>query len=335
MKHNGQRVVITGASSGIGRATALAFAHRGARVAVAARNVGALTSLAAEVGDLGGQALVVPTDVSRYDDVKALGTAVDDAFGGVDVWVNNAGVSTYGAVADTSVEEIERVLAVDLLGPIYGTMVALDLMRPQHSGVIITVSSALGKRSVPLQAAYCAAKHGLIGFDESLRLELQDSDPGIHLVDVLPSSINTPLFTHARSKVGLLPRPIPPVYDARVVADAIVAAARHPVRTVYAGGAARALDVAQRVSPRLVDWYLHGPGRSVASQLTPLPPGDADNLDAPSVGPGSTSGPFGQESRADSRYTAVLGVHPSRAPLAVAGVLVGTAAARRRRHRKH
>lgn len=334
MQDSGQRVVITGASSGIGRATALAFAGHGARVAVAARNVAALTTLAAEVEDLGGEALVVPTDVSRYDHVQALGTAVQEAFGGVDVWVNNAGVSTYGTVVDTAVEEIERVIAVDLLGPIYGTKVALELMRPQQSGVIITVSSALATRSVPLQAAYCAAKHGVLGFDEALRLELRDSDPGIHLVDVLPSSINTPMFTHARSKVGLLPRPIPPVYDPRVAADAIVAAARHPVRTVYAGGAARALDLAQRLSPALVDWYLHGPGRAVASQLTPLPPPQEDNLDQPSTGPGSTRGAFDAESRPESRYTSVLGVHPRRAPLALAGVLVGTVAARRRHHRR-
>jgi short-subunit dehydrogenase len=327
-----QRVVITGASSGIGRATALAFAGEGARLVLAARNVAALTSLAEEVEDLGGQALVVPTDVASYEHVQALGTAVDEAFGGVDVWVNNAGVATYGAVADTEVGEIERVIQVNLLGPVYGTKVALELMRRDGAGVIITVSSALGKRSVPLQAPYCAAKHGLLGFTEALRLELQDSDPGIHVVDVLPSSINTPLFSHARSKVGLLPRPIAPVYEPRVVADAIVSAASHPVRTVYAGGAARALDVAQRVSPRLVDWYLHGPGHAVAGQLTPLPAGD-DNLDEPSTGRGTTTGAFGAEALPESRYTSALGTHPARAPLAVAGVLM-VAARRRRRHRR-
>ena len=328
-----QRVVITGASSGIGRATALAFAGEGARVVLAARNVTALTSVAQEVEDLGGQALVVPTDVSRYEHVQALGTAVDDAFGGVDVWVNNAGVATYGTVADTEVAEIERVLQVNLLGPVYGTKVALELMRREGAGVIITVSSALGKRSVPLQAPYCAAKHGLLGFTEALRLELQDSDPGIHVVDVLPSSMNTPLFSHARSKVGLLPRPMAPVYEPRVVADAIVSAAKHPVRTVYAGGAGRALDVAQRVSPRLVDWYLHGPGHAVAGQLTPFAPSDEDNLDEASTGTGSTTGAFGEEAMPESRYTRTLGTHPARAPLAVAGVLM--VAARRRRHRRH
>ena len=327
-----QRVVITGASSGIGRATALAFAAKGARVALAARNVAALTAVAQEVEDIGGQALVVPTDVASYEHVRALGTAVDEAFGGVDVWVNNAGVATYGAVVDTDVEEIERVLQVNLLGPVYGTKVALELMRRDGTGVIVTVSSALGRRSVPLQAPYCAAKHGLLGFTEALRLELQGSDPGIHVVDVLPSSINTPLFSHARSKVGLLPRPIAPVYEPRVVAEAIVSAARHPVRTVYAGGAARALDVAQRVSPRLVDWYLQGPGHGVTGQLTPLPASDDDNLDEASTGRGSTTGAFGAEALPDSRYTRTLGSHPARAPMAVAGALV--LVARRRRHRR-
>jgi short-subunit dehydrogenase len=335
MRGTGQRVVITGASSGIGRATALAFAARGARIALAARNVAGLSSLAAEVEDLGGEALVVPTDVAEQDHVTALATAVDAAFGGVDVWVNNAGVSTYGAVADTEVAEMERVLQVNLLGTVYGTKAALDLMRRDRSGVIVNVASVLGRRAVPLQAAYCAAKHGILGFDEALRLELMDSDPGIHVVDVLPSSMNTPLFTHARSKVGLLPRPIAPVYEPRVVADAIVSAAQHPVRTIYAGGAGRALDVAQRLSPKLVDWYLHGPGRAVTSQLTPLPPPDDDNLDEASVGRGTTTGAFDEEALRGSRYTTVLGTHPGRAPLAVAGALMGTVAVRRRRHRRH
>jgi len=249
------------------------------------------------------------------------------------VWVNNAGVAAYGRVADITVEDIERVVQVNLLGTLYGTKVALDVMRPQGSGTIINVASALGRRAVPLLASYCSSKHGVLGFDEALRLELQETDPGIHLVDVLPSSINTPLFEHARSRVGLQPRPIPPVYEPRVVAEAIVAAAEHPVRTVYAGGAGRALDMAQRLSPRFVDWYLQGPGQAVAQQLTALPAQDEDNLEAPLPGRGTTTGVFGAESLHRSRYTRLLGVHPARAPLAVAGVLAGRAAIRRRRHR--
>lgn len=334
MEQQDRRVVVTGASSGIGRATALDFARQGARVALAARNVAALADVAQEVEDLGGTPLVVPTDVAELSHVQALGAAVQQEWGGVDVWVNNAGVSSYGFVAETEVEEIERVLAVDLLGPIYGTKTALELMKPVGTGVIITVASALGRRAIPLQAAYCAAKHGILGFDEALRLELQETDPGIRLVDVLPSSINTPFFAHARSKVGLAPRPYPPVYEPQVVAQAIVAAADNPVRTVYAGGAGRALDVAQRISPRLVDWYLQGPGKAVELQLTPTLADERDNLEQPSTGRGSARGDFDAEAAPTSRYTQVLGLHPTRAPLAVAGVLATRAVARRRRHRR-
>jgi NAD(P)-dependent dehydrogenase (short-subunit alcohol dehydrogenase family) len=226
-----QVVVLTGASSGIGRETALEFARRGARLVLAARSQQALEEVAAEVARLGGEPLVVPTDVSDFDQVSLLAERAVERFGRIDTWINNASVSTYGLVEQMEVEEIRRVIEVNLLGPIHGMKAALPHLRRAGGGVIVNVSSTLGKRAVPLQAAYCAAKHGLVAFGEALRLELRHARVPVQVVDVLPSSINTPLFEHAASKMGVLPRPIPPVYEPRVVAQTIVAVAeRRSVR---------------------------------------------------------------------------------------------------------
>src|SRR5918995_5287329 len=249
-----QVIVLTGASSGIGRETALQFARRGAKLALAARNEDALDTLAAEVERLGGEALVVPIDVSDFNRVAELASRAVERFGRIDTWVNNASVSTYGTVEQLEVEEIRRVIEVNLLGEIYGMKAALPRLR-RTGGTIINVSSTLGKRAVALQAAYCAAKHGVVAFGEALRLELRHAKVPVAVVDVLPSSINTPLFEHARSKLGVLPQPIPPVYEPRVVAEAIVGAAQQPVREVFAGFAGTLLAGAQRISPDLVDWY--------------------------------------------------------------------------------
>src|SRR6478735_4993432 len=195
-----QVVVITGASSGIGRETALEFGRRGASVVIAARNEPALTEVAREIERHGGNALPAPTDVSDWTQVERLaGTAVA-RFGRIDTWVNNAAISAYATVEEMEIEEIERIMRVNLLGQIYGMKAALPHLKRQHAGTIINVASALAERSVPLQATYCATKHGIKGFTEALRLELKNEQSGIAVVLVLPSSINTPLFEHARSK---------------------------------------------------------------------------------------------------------------------------------------
>src|SRR5918995_6439780 len=284
-----QVIVLTGASSGIGRETALQFARRGAKLALAARNEDALDTLAAEVERLGGEALVVPIDVSDFNRVAELAARAAERFGRIDTWVNNASVSTYGFVEQMDVAEIRRVIEVNLLGEIHGMKAALPHLR-EAGGTIINVSSTLGKRAVPLQAAYCAAKHGVVAFGEALRLELRHEKLPIKVVDVLPSSINTPLFEHARSKLGVLPRPIAPIYEPRVVAETIVAVAERPVRQVFAGGAGRLLEVGQRLSPSLVDRYLLGPGRIVEGQRTDQPDDGQDSLDEPSKGSGQSTG---------------------------------------------
>jgi hypothetical protein len=220
-----------------------------------------------------------------------------------------------------TIEEIRRVVEVDLLGQIHGMKAALPHLR-DAGGTIINVTSALGNRAVPLQAAYVAAKHGVAAFGEALRLELRHDRVPVHIVDVQPSSVNTPLYGHARSKLGVMPRPLPPVYEPRVVAAAILSLAERPVRRVFVGVGARVLDAAQRLSPVLADWLLLGPGRVIENQKTDRPDDRRDNLDEPSTGPGQTTGQFGQRSKSTSLYTAVLGMHPARGRIAAA-VMVG------------
>lgn len=316
-----QVVVITGAGSGIGRETARQFAHRGASVVLAARSGGALDSLVDEVERLGGRGLAVPTDVADYGQVEALAERAVEAFGRIDTWVNNAGISTYGTVEQMTPEELRRVIEVNLLGEIYGMKAALPHLKATGHGVLINVSSALGKRGVALQAAYCAAKHGVVGFAEALRLELRHEGSDVAVVDVLPSSINTPLFGHARSKLGVLPMPIPPIYEPRVVADTIVAAAERPVRSVFAGGTGKLLEIGQRISPALVDRYLLGPGKIVDNQQTDRPDDAVDNMDTPIDDVGATTGEFGKNSRSRSLYTELLGLHPNRARALIGAAL--------------
>jgi NAD(P)-dependent dehydrogenase (short-subunit alcohol dehydrogenase family) len=329
-----QVVVLTGAGSGIGRETALRFASRRAHLVLAARNGEALQSLGQEIERLGGTALLVPTDVSDFEQVTALASRAVERFGRIDTWINNASVSAYGTVEQMEIAEIRRVIDVNLMGEIHGMKAALPHLR-QTGGTIINVSSTLGKRAVPLQGAYCAAKHGVVAFGEALRLELRNDRVPVHVVDVLPSSINTPLFEHARSRIGVLPQPIPPVYEPRVVAEAIIGAAQRPMRQVFAGGAGRLLDIGQRISPSLVDWYLSGPGHGVDNQMTDEPDDGRDNLDVPSQGPGETTGRFGTRSKSTSLYTRWLGLHPARGRSVAALALVAAAVVLGRRADRH
>jgi short-subunit dehydrogenase len=321
---DGQVVVITGASQGIGRETALQMARRGASLVLAARNEEALGELAHEVERLGGQAEIAPTDVAEHAQVELLGQRAMDRFGRIDTWVNNAAVSVYASLDEMTPEEIERVVRVNLLGQMHGAQVAVRHMKPRGQGRIINVGSALSERAVPLQSAYVASKHGVQGFGEALRLEMEHQRTGIEVVVILPSSINTPLFNFARSKMGVKPMPIPPVYEPRVVAQAICHAAEHGGREIVAGGWGKLLILAQRLSPSLLDRYMLQDGRSFAQQQTGEPEDRRDNLFEPSTGPGSTTGDFGEGSTATSVYTSVFELHPNRKRLALAAALAGT-----------
>ncbi len=228
----------------------------------------------------GGTALIVPTDVADSGQVQALADAAVARFGRIDTWVNNASVSAYGQLADLAVEDIARVVQVNLLGQVHGIKAALPVMRAQRSGTIIAVSSGLGVRSVPLQVPYCASKRAVVGLIEGVRMEEERAGSGVRFTTILPSSINTPLFDHALSRMGVRPAPIPPVYDPAVVARAIVFAAAHPRRDIYVGAAARQLDLLERVSPALTDRLLALGGQAFRRQQRDEPDVGQSNLRA-------------------------------------------------------
>lgn len=325
-----QVVVITGASSGIGREAALRFAHHGASVVLAARGREALAEVAEQVDRVGGVAHVVPTDVGEWQQVDALAAAALERFGRIDTWINDASVAEYATVEDMTPEEIDRVVRVNLLGVIYGCKAAIPRMKLQGAGTLINVGSVLSKRSVPLQSAYCASKHGVKGFSESLRLEMKREHSGIAVCLVMPSSINTPFFRHARSKVGVMPMPIPPTYEPAVVADALVAVAQVPRREVVVGGSGKFLELVQRLSPGAVDWYMLQHDRMYRQQLTDRPDDGEDNLFEPLEGRGSATGEFGQGSKDTSLYTRHVEMHALRKAALMSAGLVGLAAATRR-----
>ncbi len=327
---NDQVVVITGASQGIGRETALRVAAAGASVVVGARNEEALQDLTTEIARLGGRSEAVVADVADPRQVERIGAAALERFGRVDTWVNNAAVSIYGTVEQLEPEEMERLVQVNLLGLMYGSKVAAALMRPYGGGTIINVGSALSDRAIPLQAAYVASKHGVAGFSEALRLELTRDDAEIDVVLILPSSINTPLFDFARSKLGVQPMPVPPVYAPAVVAEAICHAAEHGGREIVVGGWGKLLTVAQWVSPSLLDRYMLQGGRAFEQQQTDRPDDRRDNLFEPSTGPGSTTGQFGTGSKPSSRYTRHLELHPMRKRASILALGVALAAVIRR-----
>jgi len=325
-----QVIVITGASQGIGRETALQVARRGASVVVAARNEEALKELATQVQRLGGEAEAVVTDVADYDQVERLGHRAVERFGRIDTWINNAGVSIYATVEQLEPDEMERLMRVNLLGQMYGSKIALAHMKPFRSGTIINVGSALSERAIPLQSAYVASKHGVQGFSEALRLELMHEDAGIDVVLILPSSMNTPLFTFARSKLGVQPMPVPPVYAPGVVAEAICHAAEHGGREIVVGGWGKLLIAGQWLSPSLLDRYMLQGGRAYEEQKTRRPDDHRDNLFDASTGQGSTTGQFGQGSKSTSLYTTYLELHPNRKRMVVAAVVLAALAMVRR-----
>lgn len=323
-----QVVVITGASSGIGRATAQMLGEKGATVVLAARNVEALEAAAEEVRQAGGRALVVPADVSDRAQVEFLAGAAIENFGRIDSWVNDAAVSEYALIEEMDDAEIEHILRVNVLGTIYGCRAALRYMKEQNGGgALINVGSALSERSIPLQGIYCASKHAVKGFTEALRLELKHQNAPVSVTLILPSVINTPFYTSAKSKMGVRPRPIRPIYDANVVAEAIVFACEHPRRNLYAGGFGKTLAYMEHISAPLTDLYMLQGGRMFKSQQEEDVPDDGrSNLFSPIPGEGSVSGGYDENSWSVSPYTRYLELYPNRKRIIAAALLAGVAA---------
>ena len=331
---NEQVVVITGASSGIGRETALEFGKCGASVVLAARNETALNEVAGEIELAGGKAHAVVTDVAEWPQVEHLAQEAVTRFGRIDTWVNDAAVAEYATVEEMSIEEIDRIIQVNLLGTIYGMKAALPHLKQEDSGTIINVSSVLGARAVPLQAAYTAAKFGVRGFADSMRMELEHEGSNVHITTILPSSINTPFFDHARSKMGAEPKPIPPIYEPSAVAEAILFAAENPRREIVIGAAGKMMTMMQRISPSFTDRYMLIGGQMFKQQKSDRPNGHQDNLFTPSQGMGSSTGEFGgRMTQSRSLYTHFLGLHPNRGRAALAagaGGVLGAVALKRR-----
>jgi len=226
---------------------------RGAKVLAAARDREALSSLAEAVSGEPGEIVPVTADTTRIDEVTAVAGRAEERFGGLDTWVQTAAVAVYARFEDTTPEEFRRVLEVNLLGQVHAARAALPQLRKRGGGAFISISSVEARRAFPYHAAYAAAKHGVDGFLEALRLELRQEGVPISVTNVMPGSINTPLFDKARSRLGVKPMPIPPIYQPATVARVVAHAAQHPARDLVAGGAGKALVANQRPSPPLLD----------------------------------------------------------------------------------
>ena len=252
-----QVVVITGASAGIGRATAQAFGRRGARVGLLARGQAGLDGAKKDVEDAGGQALAIPTDVCDYAQVESAAAAVEEAFGPIDVWINVAFTSVFAPFLKIKPEEFKRVTEVAYLGFVYGTHVALSRMVPAGHGTIVQVGSALGARSIPLQSAYCGAKHAVNGFTSTIRTELLHDKSNVHITVVQMPAVNTPQFSWVLSRLPNHPQPVPPIYQPEVAARGVVFAADHPWRKQYWVGASTVGTIfVNKFAAPLLDRYL-------------------------------------------------------------------------------
>ncbi len=280
-----QVVVLMGASSGIGREAAKRFAARGARVVVSARGVDGLDSLVREIRDAGGTATAIPADTADPAAVQAVADGAAAEHGRLDSWVHLAGVGLWATFEDTTVEEFRRVVEVDLLGQVYGAKAALPHLRREGRGALVHVSSIEAKRGFPFHTAYAAAKHGIDGFTEVLRVELRHEGLPVAVTQVLPGTIDTPIFDKARTKLGRKPMGAPPIYDPGTVVDMLLHAVEHGGRDLYAGGAARFLALQQRLSPRLLDAVLATRlGHRGMMTSEPKSAAAPDNLFAPIAG---------------------------------------------------
>lgn len=252
-----QVVAVVGASSGIGRSSALEFAKRGAKLAVAARTQSGLSSLVDEINQFGGEAIAIPADVASFEQVQTIADKTVEHYGRLDTWVHLAATSVFAPFEKVTPEEFRRVIEVNLMGQVYGAMVALPHLRREGRGALIHVSSVEARRSLPLQSSYSCSKHGIEGFLDSLRVELQHEGVPISVTNVMPATINTPFYNKGLTKLGVKPTGVPPYYQPELVAKAILHVSEHPTRDIIVGDVGRTLDLLQKLSPQFVDWMLN------------------------------------------------------------------------------
>ena len=298
MDHVSEVVVITGASAGVGRATVRKFAREGARIALLARGTDGLEAARREVEELGGAAIAIPVDVANAEQVEAAAARVEVDLGKIDIWINNAMTSVFSPIKEMTAEEFRRVTEVTYLGCVYGTLAALKRMLPRNRGVIVQVGSALAYRGIPLQAAYCAAKHAIQGFCDSLRCELIHDKSAVRVTMLQMPALNTPQFGWVKSRLPRKAQPVPPIFQPEVAAEAIYFAAHNPRREFYVGMPSVKAIVANKIAPGLLDHFLARTGYESQQYDGREDPNRPDNLWQPVPGDHGAHGEF--DARASS-----------------------------------
>ncbi len=302
-------VVVTGSSAGLGRAIAHGFAKRGARIGLIARNPEALEAAKEECESLGGQALVLPVDVSDADAVDAAASKVEEAFGPIDVWVNDAMVSVFSPVKEMEASDYKRVTDVLYLGFVHGTLSALKRMLPRDRGTIIQIGSALSYRSIPLQSAYCACKHAINGFTDSLRCELHHDNSNVHVTTVQMPAMNTTQFDWVKNRLPNDTQPVPPIYEPELTAEVVVEAgfANRPRREYWVGMPTVMAILGQKIIPGLLDLYLGKTGyKSQQIKGEPKNPDAPNNLYSYVPGKHSARGKFADRSTMTSAEVSIV-----------------------------
>jgi NAD(P)-dependent dehydrogenase (short-subunit alcohol dehydrogenase family) len=299
-----QVVVVTGASSGLGRAVARAAGARGARVVLSARNGEALSNGVREIEEAGSEALAVPADIAEPEQVEALVARSVERFGRIDTFVSNPIVTVYAEVAELEPEELRRVFEVNFFGVAYCFWAALPHLRAAR-GTFVHVGSALAYRGIPLQAAYCASKAAARTFLESARVELQKHREPVAVSLVLPGAINTPQFDRDRQKMGYQPQPVPPIYEPEPFAQAVLHCCERPIRELPVGWGAQQLLWGQKLSPRAVDWRLRRMGWQSQHTGEPKPVGSPDNLFETLPGDPGARGRFSTKARKSTAWTSI------------------------------